>query len=66
MPSLQVLGKGAFGTVYAAKHRKTGQSYAVKSMEKSKLVSEVLLGRGCGTPLPQTGHRLKCTHLAGG
>ena len=43
MISLQVLGKGAFGTVYAAKHRKTGQSYAVKSMEKSKLVSEVLL-----------------------
>ena len=38
---LQVLGKGAFGTVYAGKHKKTGQSYAVKSMEKSKLVTEV-------------------------
>ena len=37
----KVLGKGAFGTVYAAQNLKTGKTYAVKCIEKSKLVTEV-------------------------
>lgn len=33
-----VLGKGAFGTVYQACDKKTGQLYACKSISKAKLV----------------------------
>lgn len=36
-----MLGKGAFGTVYSGQQIKTGQLYAVKCIDKSKLVSEV-------------------------
>lgn len=43
----QVLGKGAFGTVYVAANKKTNQLCACKSIDKAKLVSEV-------TPLKYT------------
>lgn len=33
-----VLGKGAFGTVYQAVDKKTGQLYACKSISKAKLI----------------------------
>eukprot|EP00891_Asterochloris_glomerata_P002436 jgi/Astpho2/2436/fgenesh1_pm.00044_%23_18_t len=36
----QVLGKGAFGTVYAATNRQTGEVLACKSISKAKLVCQ--------------------------
>lgn len=37
----QVLGKGAFGVVYAAQDKSSGTIYACKSIAKAKLVTEV-------------------------
>ena len=34
----QLLGKGGFASVYRAKHRVTGESYAVKIIEKEKMI----------------------------
>ena len=38
---LQVLGKGAFGTVYLATDKADNKPYACKSINKAKLVTEV-------------------------
>jgi hypothetical protein len=38
---LQVLGKGAFGIVYAAEDKHGTETFACKSIAKAKLVSEV-------------------------
>ena len=40
---MQVLGKGAFGTVSFAANKKSNQICACKSIDKAKLVSEVRL-----------------------
>ena len=36
----RVLGKGAFGDVYAAQRKETGQMYAIKRMEKKRVKSK--------------------------
>ena len=38
---MQVLGKGAFGTVYLATDKADNRQYACKSINKAKLVTEV-------------------------
>lgn len=40
----KILGKGTFGTTYAAKNKKTGEDVAIKVISKKKLVSAEEIG----------------------
>ena len=42
---LKILGKGQFGKVWKAKHQKTNKIFAVKQMDKRKIINNPLLKR---------------------
>lgn len=52
----QVLGKGAFGIVYAAQEKQGTETFACKSIAKAKLVSEASLALSCTTKPPNQLH----------
>lgn len=45
---MKLLGNGAFGKVYLARHKKTGKSYALKVLNKKKLFSKKQLKYAVG------------------
>jgi serine/threonine protein kinase len=43
LENIKVLGKGSFGQVWQARHKKTGKIYAIKEIKKKSVNSSKLL-----------------------
>ena len=67
-----MLGKGAFGVVYAAQEKQGSETFACKSIAKAKLVSEVSRKADNQRHIPSIqvlrvgGHALSAHHCAKG